>query len=162
MSAFEPDSLNDVVLASDGALYVTDTGKKVIYRLIDGAVTIATETDMKPNGITVNPANGHLLLAPWADANELIEWDFSDGVFQSVGKFDGGGRFDGIEVVGDSIIVASQQDMSLHILAGGKDRHAIALPGKPADIAIDTRRNRVIVPYVALNRVDIIALDSSL
>jgi hypothetical protein len=30
--------------------------------------------------------------------------------------------------------------------------------GRPADIGIDTRRQRVAVPYVALNRVDIWSL----
>jgi hypothetical protein len=76
--------------------------KKVVYRLIDGVATFATETSMQPNGITVNPASGRLLLAPWADADELIEWDLNDATFHAIGKFDGGGRFDGIEVVGES------------------------------------------------------------
>jgi hypothetical protein len=32
------------------------------------------------------------------------------------------------------------------------------VPGRPADIGVDTRRGRVAVPYIALNRVDIWAL----
>ena len=50
-------------------------------------------------------------------------------------------------------------DTSLHFMVDGVDRMAVELPGKPADIAIDTKRNRVAVPYVSLNRVDIIQLE---
>ncbi len=162
LSDFEPGFPNDIALAADGALYVTDTGKKVIYRISDGIASVATSTAMKPNGITVNPESGGLLLAPWADSQAVVEWNFAEDSFSEVGLLNGGGNFDGIEVVNGHIILASQQDTSLHIMTGGVDRRVIVLPGKPADIGIDTRRNRVAVPYVSLNRVDIISLDGYL
>jgi hypothetical protein len=40
----------------------------------------------------------------------------------------------------------------------GIDRRVVPLAGKPADIAIDTKRMRVAVPFVGLHRVDILAL----
>jgi len=43
-------------------------------------------------------------------------------------------------------------------MVDGVDSRAIELPGKPADIGIDTKRNTVAVPYVALDLVDIISL----
>ena len=58
--------------------------------------------------------------------------------------------------------MASQEDTSLHIMVDGVDRRAIELPGNPADIGIDTKRNRVAIPYVGLDRVDIISLDGQL
>lgn len=157
-SAFELGFLNDVVRAKDGALYVTDTGTASLYRVDSNGVSLVTKVAMKPNGITINPANGKLLLVPWEGGNELLEWDIDTETMSSKGGFNGGGNFDGIEVVDGKIIVASQQDTSLHVMTGGTDERVYELPGRPADIGIDTRRNRVAVPYVALNRVDIISL----
>lgn len=160
-SAFELGFLNDIVLAGDGALYVTDTGTNSLYRMADGSVSLAAKTPISANGITINPENGKLLLVPWRGDLEFFEWDIDSGVFTSIGKADGGGNFDGVEIVDGRILSASQADSSLHIMVDGVDRQAITLPGNPADIGIDTKRNRVAVPYVALDRVDVISLDDS-
>ncbi|MBT8136924.1 MAG: hypothetical protein KJO54_07935 [Gammaproteobacteria bacterium] len=159
LSSFDPGFPNDVVRGPDGALYVTDTGQAVVYRIVDGTATVATSTAMRPNGITFNPETGRLLLAPWSDGDALVEWDIADGSFTELPAFSGGSNYDGVEVVDGQIITASQGDTSLHILTDGTDRSAIKLPGKPADIAIDTRRQRVAVPYVSLHQVDIIPLE---
>jgi len=161
-SQFELGFLNDIVLAGDGALYVTDTGTSSVYRIADGAPTLATKTTMNPNGITVNPKNGRLMLAPWNGPLEIVEWDIEDKSFTTVGKLDGGGNYDGVEVVQGHIIIASQEDTSLHIMVDGVDKRRIELPGRPADIGIDTKRNRIAVPYVSLHRVDIFSLDGRL
>ena len=161
-SAFEPGFPNDVVITADGSLYVTDTGKSRVYRVSSGTVSVAVETTMGPNGITINPANGRLLMVPWRGALEIVEWDIDADSLTSIGKLDGGGNYDGVEVFKGSIITASQEDTSLHIMVDGVDRRAIELPGRPADIGIDTKRNRVAIPYVSLDRVDIISLDGQL
>jgi sugar lactone lactonase YvrE len=158
LSEFELGFLNDVVRAGDGALYVTDTGTASLYRIDADGVTLATKVPMNPNGIAIDPSNGRLLLAPWTGGNELLAWDIDTETLTSVGTFDGGGNFDGVEVVDGKIIVASQGDTSLHVMIDGVDQRVFDLPGEPADIGIDTRRNRVAVPYVALNRVDILPL----
>lgn len=162
LSGFEPGFPNDVVVTADGVLYVTDTGKSLLYRISGGKAEVATETAMLPNGITINPATGGFLLAPWEGDLEVMEWNSETGTFSSAGVLNGGGNFDGIEVVDGQILVASQVDTSLHVLTDGLDRRAIELPGRPADIGIDTRRNRVAVPYVSLDRVDIISLEEVL
>lgn len=161
-SHFELGFLNDIVLAADGALYVTDTGTFKIYRIVGDTVSLATTTAMKPNGITVNPTNGRLLLAPWEGPLEVAEWDINNRSFNLVGKLKGGGNYDGVEVVKGKIIIASQADTSLHIMIDGVDTRIIDLPGRPADIGIDTRRNRIAVPYVSLHRIDIFSLDGLL
>jgi len=160
-SKFELGFLNDIVIGKDGAFYVTDTGTASLYRIVDREVSLVTKVPMNPNGITTDPETGRLLLAPWENSDEIIAWDIDEERFSSVGKLDGGGNFDGIEVVGNTIIVASQKDTSLHFMVDGVDRLAVELPGKPADIGIDTKRNRVAVPYVALDRVDIIPITQS-
>ena len=161
-SEFEPGFPNDIVVTADGSLYVTDTGKSRVYRVSSGAVSLAVETTMAPNGITINPANGQLLMVPWTGPLEIVAWDIETNSLTSIGKLDGGGNYDGVEVWKGSIITTSQEDTSLHIMVDGVDRRAIELPGNPADIGIDTKRNRVAVPYVGLNRVDIISLDGQL
>ena len=65
------------------------------------------------------------------------------------------GTLDGIETIGGRVIVASQVDTRIHVLTETGTRPIIVTPGRPADIAVDTRRGRVAVPYIALNRIDI-------
>jgi len=157
-SDYELGFLNDIVLAGDGALYVTDTRTAKLYRIDAAGVSLVTDVAMSPNGITLNPANGRLLLVPWANGTEILEYDINTETMSPIGAFDGGGNFDGIEVVNGKFIVASQADTSLHVMVDGVDKKMFELPGKPADIGIDTKRNRVAVPYVALNQVDILPL----
>lgn len=159
-SDYEPGFLNDVVRADDGALYVTDTDAAKLFRIDEAGVSLVTEVTMNPNGITLNPLNGRLLLVPWENGTEVLEWDIDNETMSALGTFDGGGNFDGVEVVNGKLIVASQADTSLHVMVDGKDKKMFDLPGKPADIGIDTKRNRVAVPYVALNRVDILPLEN--
>ncbi len=159
-SIFELGFLNDIVLGKDGALYVTDTGTATLYRIVGREVSLVTKVPMNPNGITTDPEDGRLLMAPWSNSDEIISWDIDEERFSSAGKLNGGGNFDGIEVVGSRVIVASQMDTSLHIMVDGVDSMVFELPGKPADIGIDTKRNRVAVPYVSLNRVDIIPIEA--
>jgi sugar lactone lactonase YvrE len=157
-SDYELGFLNDVVRAGDGALYVTDTGTAKLYRIDEAGVSLVTEVAMNPNGIALNPLNGRLLLVPWDNGTEILEWDIDTETMSAIGTLDGGGNFDGVEVVNGKLIVASQADTSLHVMVDGMDKKMFELPGKPADIGIDTKRNRVAVPYVALNRVDILPL----
>jgi len=158
LSRFEPGFPNDIALGPDNNLYVTDTGKSVLYRVANGEASIATETPFAANGITTNPKNGRLIIVPWSGALEISEWDIEDNAFTTIGPTAGGGNYDGVEVFLGAIVTASQVDTSLHFMINGVDRSVIDLAGKPADIAIDTRRAHVAVPFVSLHRVDIIKL----
>lgn len=162
-TSLEPSFLNDIALGADGALYVTDTGRGRIYRIANGEVTVAIEGDglVTPNGITPDTraagaggAAGAFLVAGWNAGNRVQSWNPASGEIVGVG-IASTGRFDGIEVVDGRIIVASQSDSSLHAIADSTELVIIRTPGAPADIGVDTRRSRVAVPYIALNRVDI-------
>ena len=159
LSGFEPGFPNDITQGADGHLYVTDTGKSVIYRLADGKASIATQTPFAANGITTNPKNGNLVIVPWSGALEFVEWDIEKQSFNSLGQTAGGGNYDGVEIFKGAIISACQVDTSLHVMIDGKDEKLVDLPGKPADIAIDTKRENVAIPYVSLHRVDIRSLN---
>jgi len=65
------------------------------------------------------------------------------------------GRLDGIEPIDKRLLLASQTDSTIVLMDGGTTRAIIKVMGAPADIGVDTKRRRVAVPYVALNRVDI-------
>lgn len=157
LSRLEPGFLNDVAAGPDGALYLTDTGTSHVYRIAGDSVTVALAPDARvgpPNGITLDRESGRFLLAGWEEGGMLHTWDPANGSISAMG-ISTLGRFDGVEVVGDAVIVASQRDSSLHRIAGGREERIVRTPGQPADIGVDTRHGRVAVPYIALDRVDI-------
>jgi hypothetical protein len=155
-TAHQPGFLNDIAVGPDGRLYVTDTGLGRVYRMTRGAAEIAVEDAMTgpPNGITWDASGSRFLLAPWGDARTLRSWDPASGAVAELDSMPGG-RHDGIELVNGLILVASQRDSTIYAVAGGRPHPIIRTPGAPADIGIDTRRGRIAVPYIALNRVDI-------
>lgn len=156
-TAYEPGFLNDVAAGPDGTLYVTDTGASRIYRLAGRSVTIAFAGQRlgPPNGITWDAGARRFVLAPWGGGDTLMAWRPGSDTLEVAFHSGGGARFDGIEFLGNRVIVASQGDSSLHVIAGFHGRPYVRTPGRPADIGIDTRRRRVAVPYIALDRVDI-------
>ncbi|MGH7445017.1 MAG: SMP-30/gluconolactonase/LRE family protein, partial [Longimicrobiales bacterium] len=156
MSEHEPGFINDVDVDGSGVLYATDTQLGRIYRIGAERATIAVEDSMTgpPNGITWDDERAAFLLAPWGGEQRLRTWDPATGAFAEVTTLPGG-NFDGIEVVGGGILLASQADSSLHFFDGTAVRTVARVPGRPADIGVDTQRGRVAVPYIALNRVDI-------
>ncbi|MEX0691489.1 MAG: hypothetical protein WD934_06355 [Gemmatimonadales bacterium] len=156
--ALSPGFLNDIVQGPDGAIYITDTGRSRVYRLagMDPTVAIEDSTIANPNGIAWDAVNTRFLLASWNPANSIHAWDGQAGV--TVIGVDGPGRNDGIELVGERLLIASQADSSIHVLHQGTQTPFIRTPGRPADIGLDTRRWQVAVPYIALNRVDIWAV----
>ena len=149
--------LNDIAAGPDGALYITDTGKNRIYRVAGTTRTIALETtDLgSPNGITWDASRSRFLVVPYGGGKTIRSWNPNGGSLEPAGT-SAGGRFDGVEVLsGGRILVASQADSALHLFTGSTGRAIIRTTGAPADIGVDTRRNRVAVPYISLNRVDI-------
>jgi hypothetical protein len=155
-SSYKLGFLNDIAAGPDG-LYVTDTGTDHVYRIAGGRATVALSDPAlgNPNGITWDAAAGRFVIVPWAGDSTIKSWTGKDKTLSVIGK-DGSTRMDGVEILpGDRILVAAQSDSSLHLFTGGAGRPIIRTGGAPADIAVDTKRNRVAVPFVARNLVEI-------
>lgn len=153
--------LNDVVKGPDGALYVTDTGRNRIYRIagLTASIAIADSALASPNGITWDGRSPHLVVVPYGGDRTIYAWTPGSAALRPVGASATGGRYDGVEVRPDgSMIVASQADSSIQLFRGGTGTVQFHVAGRPADIGYDTRRNRVAIPYIARNRVEIFQL----
>jgi sugar lactone lactonase YvrE len=154
-SAFKLGFLNDIAAGPDG-LYVTDTGTDRIYKIAGKRATLALyDTTLgNPNGITWDAAGRRFIVVPWEDS-VIKAWTPGGKTISAIGK-DGATKFDGVEVLpGDRILISSQSDSSLHLFTSGSGRPIIKTGGEPADIAVDTKRNRVAVPFVARSLVEI-------
>ena len=155
-STFKLGFLNDIAAGPDG-LYITDTGTNRIYRIAGGRVTLALEDPALggPNGITWDANNRRFIVVPYGGESVIKAWSAGSKTLSEIGR-SGGAKFDGVEVLpGDRVLVASQKDSSLHLFTGGTGRPIIRTGGAPADIAVDTKRNRVAVPFVDRNLVEI-------
>jgi hypothetical protein len=156
LTSFEPGFLNDVARGPDGALYVTDTGKSSVYRIADGEASVALADDAlgDPNGITWDATRKLLVMVPWDPGFRVTTWRVGDAPV-GFGPRITPGRLDGIEPIDRRLLMASQSDSTIVLMDGGITRPIIKVMGAPADIGVDTKRRRVAVPYIALNRVDI-------
>ena len=155
-SEFEPGFLNDIVQGADGNLYVTDTGNAQLYKIEEGTPSLVQDSlDYAPNGITLNPESNHLILAPWGGDRTFLQWNTAENSLGTYTTIESGGYFDGIEFISAGMLAASQQDSSLHLISQDRDDLVIHVPGRPADIGLDTKRMQIAVPYIALDRVDI-------
>jgi len=155
-SKFQLGFLNDIT-ASPDALYVTDTGTNHIYRIARGVITVALHDSVlgRPNGITWDGRNSRLVVVPYGGDSVIRSWTAGSGTLTEIGR-SAGAKFDGVEILpGGRVLVASQRDSSIHLFAGGRGRPIIKTGGAPADIAVDTKRNRVAIPFIARNLVEI-------
>jgi hypothetical protein len=160
LTRFAPGFLNDVAQGPDGALYVTDTRKSSIYRIAgrNASVALADTLLGNPNGITWDEVRGAFVLVPWSAGFRVTVWRLGSTAPEPFGPTATPGGLDGVEPFDRRLLVASQIDSSIVRMDAGETRRVIRTPGLPADIGVDTRRRRIAVPYVALNRVDVWAL----
>jgi hypothetical protein len=160
-SALDRGFLNDVAADATGTVYVTDTGRNKLYKVQgEGGPTLVVSDSVlgAPNGITWDAANNRFIIVPYGGYKGIRAWVPGTTTMTNIGMSTGA-KYDGVEVLsGGRILVASQADTSLHVFSGATGRAIIHTLGPPADIAVDTKRNRVAVPVVALNHVEIFEL----
>lgn len=164
--------LNDVAIAADGTVYVTDTGirfsetgelshpgKDRIFAIAGGKASIALESDSlltRPNGIAWDGGNARFILAGFGGP-DVTAWKPGEKTVTRLAS--GPGSYDGLEVLADGrILVTSWADSSLSLVANGGVTKVQGGLEAPADIGVDTRRQRVAIPRFNAGRVDYVAI----
>lgn len=161
--------LNDIAIATTGAIYITDTGIRFddvenvlhpgpdrVFRIgPDRKVTVAVRGDSLgwPNGITVDPAGKRFLIVSFGPAKAVLTWKPGDRAPRVLTK--GAGGFDGVEVIGGKVVVSSWADSSITRFDSTLSTKIITGVPTPADIGYDAKRNRVLIPIFSGNRVEI-------
>jgi sugar lactone lactonase YvrE len=165
--------LNDIAVGSDG-LYVTDsglegsakgvehTGPDRIYRIAPNrAVSVAIQSDSLagPNGIAWDGPQGRFIVVPFA-GTVIRAW--TPGAKTTVALGPTKGQLDGVELLDEHrLLVTSWADSSLFVFENGTVTPvANGLPS-PADIGVDTKRNRVAIPLLLENRIEFRALPAA-
>ncbi len=160
-SGLDRGFLNDVAADATGTVYVTDTGRNKLYKVQgEGGPTLVVSDSAlgSPNGITWDAANKRFIIVPYGGAHSIRAWVPGTTTLTDVSTSTGA-KWDGVEVLpGGRVLVSSQADSSVHVFEGATGHAIIHTQGAPADIAVDTKRNRVAVPVVALNHVEIYEL----
>lgn len=167
---------NDVAVGPDGSLHVTDTGiamtdKGVMYRGGDKIFVIgpgrrvsllAEGRDLgRPNGITWDPDGKRWIVVSFDPFRSEVYALAPDspaprGQEARTVLARGTGKFDGVERLADGrLLVTSWSDSSLHVIDGDRDQRVIRDLWQPADLGVDTRRNRVAIPLALQGRVEI-------
>ena len=163
--------LNDIAAGPDGALYITDTGIQIsdtgmthpgpdrIFKLTrSGEVSTALQFRplIGPNGIAWDDANQRFILVAFA-GNDIMGWKPGDSTTTTIAT--GKGQFDGVERLSDGrILLSTWADSSIYVLDGSALVRAVPGVASPADIGVDTKRNRVAVPLFQGNRVELFTI----
>ncbi len=157
--------LNDIAVAKDGRVFVSDTGVKAgakgfdptgtdaVYVIDKGKLkTVAKGKDLGgPNGVLA--VDKGVLVVTFSN-NELYRLD-EKGVKQDVTKLPGG-ALDGIAQAGDKLLVSSWQTSSVYRgTLGGTFEVVLSELKGPADIGFDSKRQRVLVPRFLDNAVEV-------
>jgi len=157
--------LNDISVAKDGRVFVSDSGTKTgpngfeptgtdaVYVIEKGKLkTVAKGKELGgPNGLLA-VANG--VLVNTFSTNEVYRLD-EKGEKHDVTKVPTG-LLDGMLLVGDSLWVSSWQGSAIYRgSVGGKFEVAFAELKGPADFGYDSKRKRVLVPRFLENAVEV-------
>ena len=160
--------LNDIAIAPNGAIYVTDTGIRFddvgnilhpgpdrVFRIgPDRKVSVAVKGDTlgRPNGITLDVVGRRFIIVQFG-GKAIMAWKPGDKAPSVVAR--GVGGYDGVEIIGGKIVVSSWTDSSITRFDSTQGTKIITGVPSPADIGYDAKRNRVLIPILNGNRVEV-------
>jgi hypothetical protein len=160
--------LNDLTVGPDGDFYITDTGVRPVGGNLNHVapdriyhvdrsrkVSIALQTPAlaMPDGIGWDAAGKRIVLAPFG-GKAVQEWHPGDKEPRDVAP--GPSKFDGVEVQpSGSVVITIWNDSSVSTLEGASLVKHLRLSMPPADASVDTKRGRVGVVSVAVDRFEL-------
>jgi len=162
--------LNDIAIATNGAIYITDTGIRFddvgnilhpgpdrIFRIgppPDRKVSVAVRGDTlgRPNGITLDAVGRRFIVVQFG-GKAVMAWKPGDKAPSVIAR--GVGGFDGVEMIGGKVVASSWTDSSITRFDSTQGTRIITGVPSPADIGYDAKRRRVLVPIFTGNRVEI-------
>ena len=166
--------LNDIAAGPDGALYITDTGIRFrgndvqhpgpdrIFRIAPNrAVTVAIQGDTlgRPNGIAWDDANDRFIVVSFG-GTRIFAWEPGKAAPTPIAS--GAGQFDGVEVLADGrVLVSSWTDSTVSVVQDSTMTRMISGLPSPADIGVDSKRQRVAVPLFNDGRVELWQIPAS-
>ena len=158
-------SLSDLATGPDGRVYLTDAGAptghfdargtEAVYVLEGAKAQLVAKGKLgRPSGVLWHERG--LVISPFG-ANELYRLD-EHGKKRDVTKLPAGG-LTGLVAHGDTLYVTSWQSSAVYRgKLGGAFEVAVADQRAPGDIAIDTKRGRLLVPRFEEGTVEAFAL----
>jgi sugar lactone lactonase YvrE len=159
--------LNDITVGPDG-IYITDSGfgpgangqfshpgPDRVYHVGPGhkaIVALQSDSLAAPNGITWIASRSRFVIVPFG-GKSIEEWAPGEKAAKTIGT--GPGMQDGVESLADGrLLVTSWTDSSLFVLDNGRAVSVAKADGSPADIGIDSKRNRLAVPLLMQDKVE--------
>jgi sugar lactone lactonase YvrE len=147
--------LNDLAIAADGTIYVTDTGGQdpaswKVYRIVeDGGVSVFLEGEAlaRPNGLELDPAGNVVVVG--LGSNTVQVFAAADARLLESHELPEAGN-DGLIAFADAFIVSSVVAGAVYEIdrATGEARLIADDVPSAASIAYDPVRNRVVVPQL--------------
>jgi sugar lactone lactonase YvrE len=177
LKAHNVTMLNDVALAPDGTLRVTDSGilmteKGVlrpggdkIFSIGAGHAVNVLQSGVQlgePNGISWDSAGKRWIVVGFKRFTARVDAYTADFSRSTTVYTKDGGEFDGVEVMpGGAVVYTSWTDSSVHVVADGKDRKLVRFVPEAADIGYDTKRGILAIPLAMMDQVQFFSLPSS-
>lgn len=160
--------LNDVAVAGDGTIYITDSGisfnadgsvahpgKSRVFALVgrNAREAVVLPAESAANGITFDAGNNRWLIVGF-NSPSVFGWTAGSDSVTVLGSGPGGG--DGIVILKDGrALYSSWADSSLYVFENGTSTKLRGGLNAPADIGYDPRRHIVAVPLFTENRVEL-------
>ncbi len=155
--------LNDVIVASNGDVYVSDMVTNTIYRLANDEFTIWLQSDEleNPNGLYIE--DNHIIVGSWGKMTDgfntevpghLKSVSINDKQIKSLGNAEPVGNLDGVEADGSgNFYVTDWLNGGLFLISKtGEATKLLELPQGSADHDVILQKNLILIPKMLENK----------